>query len=280
MLGSCANAADNDAAPRPYAIPNTHVLSLPRAANGIDYELYVRASPRCTVERLCPAVYMLDAEYSFGIASLIAEHLEDRGQLQPLVLVAIAHPDKSHYRLNRSRDYTPTFTLEGGYGPNMQRESGGAPAFLDVIRRDIIPHIEGLYHVDPDRRGVIGHSYGGLFATYAFLTAPDLFDDALAVSPSYWYDDRVIFQIEAGAAERPHPGQIYIGVGSWEDQPPPNHPMVSLAQEMGEALSGRDDIDHLVRVFDNETHASIFPIVLSAGLRALYPPDIERDDDE
>lgn len=269
---ACASAEAQDA-PRPFAIPNTAVLAPPRAANGIDYELYVRASPACSPERRCTAVYMLDAEYSFGLASLIAEHLEDRGQLEPLVLVAIAYADKSQYRYNRSRDYTPTHTLEGGYGAQMQRDSGGGPMFLDVIRREIIPHIEGLYPVDPARRGIIGHSYGGLFSTYAFLSAPDLFTDAIAVSPSYWYDERMIFQTEAGAPERAVPGRIYIGVGSYEEQGPPNYLMVSLARDMADSLDGRADIEHAFKVYEHETHASIFPTVLSDGLRALFHPE-------
>lgn len=260
----------------PFTLPATEVRTLPTAANGIDYEIYVHASPACTPEAPCPAIYMLDAEYSFGLAALIADHLEQRGQLQPLVLVALAYQDKTQYRLNRSRDYTPIFSPDGGYGVQYQRLSGGGPAFLDVIADEIIPYVEASYPVTPAHRGLVGHSYGGLFASYVLLHRPDLFDRYLIVSPSYWYDTDYIFRLEA--EPRPplsRPTQAYFSVGSWEEQPENGHAMVSDLERLTDLLSAREDpnLELKADVEDDQTHASIFPIALSDGLRAMFWPE-------
>lgn len=264
------------AQPAPFALPDTEIHPLPTAANGIDYELYVHTSPACTQEAPCPAIYMLDAEYSFGLAVLIADHLEQRGQLQPLVLVAIAYQDKSQYRLNRSRDYTPIFSPDGGYGQDYQRLSGGGPAFLDVIAGQIIPYVEASFPVTPAHRGLVGHSYGGLFASYVLLHRPDLFDRYLIVSPSYWYDTDYIFRLEAEPhPPLSHPTQAYFSVGSWEEQPQNGRAMVSDMMRLTERLSARGDPNLEVKadLEDDQTHASIFPIALSDGLRAMFWPE-------
>ncbi len=278
VAGAPASAqSDEREAPPAFAIPGSAVHVLPTAANGVDYELYMRASDACTAETPCTAVYMLDAEYSFGLASLIAEHLEARGQLAPLVLVAIAYQDKSQYRLNRTRDYTPLHWPEGGYGEEAQTVSGGGPAFLDVLANEIIPFVEANAPASSAHRGLIGHSYGGLFATYALLEERELFDRALIVSPSYWYADGWIFAREAETHERAlgRESWAYLAVGSWEEQPENGRAMVSDLERMGDILQARDDANLAleVRVFEDETHASIFPAALSTGLRRLFSPD-------
>jgi len=260
----------------PFAIPGTEVVTLPTADNGIDYELYIRVPEACRDDAPCPALYMLDAEYSFGLSALIAEHLEARGQLRPVILVAIAYQDKTRYRENRSRDYTPVFVADGGYGPQYQTRSGGGPAFLDVIANEIIPFIEARTAAAPSARGLMGHSYGGLFATFAMLERPDLFTDFLIVSPSYWYDDGGYIPGLAAAhtENRPHETDAYFAVGSWEEQPENGRAMVSDLQAFVAGLEVRQDprLNTRLDVMSDQTHASIFPLALSDGLRALYGP--------
>ena len=259
-----------------YTIPGTRVLPLPTAPNGIDYELYLRVPEACTPQTPCPVLYMLDAEYAFGLSALIAEHLEARGRLRPVILVGIAYQDKTRYRANRTRDYTPVFVAEGGYGPDYQAQSGGGPAFLDVIANTIIPEVENRFPADPAARGLMGHSYGGLFATFAMLDRPDLFADFIIVSPSYWYQEGRFIPGLAAAhdAPRPHETDAYFAVGSWEEQPENGRAMVSDLQRFVAGLEAREDprLNTLLEVMESQSHASIFPLALSNGLRALYGP--------
>lgn len=66
---------------------------------------------------------------------------------------------------------------------------------------------------------------------------------------------------------------VYLGVGSWEEQPEGSYAMVSDLNAFAEALAAHDDPNLILetRVFDDETHASIYPAVLSTGVRHLFP---------
>ncbi len=267
------------AAQDPVALPDSAVIDLAPAANGVAYQLYVHTPPGYAESiRDYPAIYLLDAEYSFPLAVAIADHLTARGQMTPAVLVGVAYPDKTvrGYRANRSRDYTPTHVPDGGYGPEFQAESGGAAAFRDAFADAIIPFVEERYRVVANTRGLVGHSYGGVFAATTLLSRPDLFDRIISVSPSLWYDDGYAFALEAETRGDAlgDDTRIYFAVGSFEEQQGV-HLMVSEMRRFADALDARDDPRLTVAgadIFDNETHASIFPTALSTGLRKLYPP--------
>ncbi|MCB1575292.1 MAG: alpha/beta hydrolase, partial [Xanthomonadales bacterium] len=256
--------------------PDTQVVDLPKASNGIDYQLYVHVPPACkSVAKKCPVVYMLDAEYSFPLAATIVTHLSDRQRIPPLISVAIGYPDKSHYHLDRTRDYTPFFFAEGGYGAEMQKVSGGGPAFLKVIEDEVIPYVEKHYPASAEHRTLVGHSYGGLFATYAWIDAPSSFENFLIVSPSLWYANRKPLQAVAEACRESafaEERKLFLAVGSFEEQPENNRRMVSDLRAMNDELMrcGKRKVASRIEVFEDETHASIFPTALSTGLRAFY----------
>ena len=78
-FGAACAFADGVPAERPFALPDTQVVDLPKASNGIDYQLYVHVPPACkSVAKKCPVVYMLDAEYSFPLAATIVTRTGDR----------------------------------------------------------------------------------------------------------------------------------------------------------------------------------------------------------
>lgn len=286
VLLSCAPAASQENSGtemRQYAIPDTQILSLETASNGIDYELYVHVPSACREEgRRCPAIYMLDAEYSFALSAQIVTHLADRNRIGPVISVAIAYPDKSGYRLNRTRDYTPWFVPGDGYGPEYQKYSGGGPAFLKVVEEEIIPAVEAGFPVEKGRRTLVGHSYGGLFATHVWTKRPDIFDNYVIVSPSLWYaDQRPLREVaEACAANRAdgengRPARLLLAVGSLEEQPGRGRGMVTNLRQMRDMLAncpGRDVAARYLPV-EGETHASIFPTALSNGIRWLFHPE-------
>lgn len=259
-----------------YTMPDTEVVTLPASENGIAYRLYVRVPPACRgAGETCPAVYLLDADYSFPIAAEITRHLGDRERIPHLIVVSIAYEDISRdgYRTNRTRDYTPVFSPDGGYGAEYQLESGGADGFLSAIAEDIIPHVERHYPAGGPRT-LTGHSYGGLFALYTALTRPELFDQYIVVSPSLWYAEEFLFQYEAetGPPQRATAARFYLAVGEYEEQSPPSHAMVSELERFAERIGewGEDTAEYRLDVLDGETHASVFPRAFSTGIRSLF----------
>ena len=259
-----------------YSLANTSVIDLTSTSNGIDYQLYVHVPPACSApDAECPAVYMLDAEYSFALSSQIVSHLSDRNRVPPLISVAIGYPDKSQYRRFRTRDYTPYFHGDGGYSEELQKESGGGPGFLSVIENDIVPFVEETFAASDKERTLVGHSYGGLFALYAWITSPELFDNYLIVSPSLWYADGKPLADAAeacAASEFSKTRDLYLAVGEYEEQPQNGRTMVSdlnALQKILDACTARKTSTYL-RVFEDETHASIFPAALSTGIRKHF----------
>lgn len=261
----------------PFTLPETEIHSIDDAQNGIDYELYLKVPKECRARAAgCPVVYLLDAEYSFALAANITEHLADRNRIPNLIVVAIAYRDKTDwgYRFNRSRDYTPVFDPDDGYGERYQAESGGAPAFLDILKTRIVPYVEANFPAASRPRTLVGHSYGGLFSIYALLRDRALFENIIAVSPSLWYHDGWIFDYEARrvADNAGLRNRVYMSVGSFEEQPGNNRKMVSDLAAFGTRLAAWPDerIEYRIEVLDGETHASVFPRALSTGLRTLF----------
>jgi predicted alpha/beta superfamily hydrolase len=276
-LAACAQPATAHPTVEPsvalrFALPSTEVQSLHSAANGIDYELYVSLPPGYDSSTAhYPVVFLLDADYSFPIAHAATRHLTERQHLPPVILVAIAYGGELHYRLNRTRDYTPTFVATGGYGPEYQRVSGGAPRFLDFMEKELVPYVDAHYRTRGDRT-LVGHSYGGLFALWASLTRPTLFQRVLAVSPSIWYDDHLLMKLEAAqrSAGAPLPARMYLTVGGEEINEQVD--MVTDLRSFAARLQARHDAHLAVQseVVDGETHNSIFPGAVTRGLRWLF----------
>lgn len=281
--GGCASLPQGETGSvgsRSYCLPRTVVEPLRSAINAVDYALYVRpaANPPAGGKKP-PLIVTLDADYQFAIAANCLEHLAERAAQAPdAVLVSIAYDGRYAgrrlYRMNRTRDYTPIFQPDGGYGPELQTHSGGAPLFARVVGDEILPLVEARYGSDPNDRTLIGHSYGGLFGAWMLEAHPEMFSRYLLVSPSLWYGDRFI--LKPNGVDPPprltRPTRVYLAVGSREEQPENGKSMVSDLARFEAALAARGDPNLEVesRVFEDETHASIFPAAFSTGIRRLF----------
>src|ERR1700744_2606204 len=188
-----------------------------------------------------PVIYLLDADFSFALTQDIQRHTTDRGQEKEAIVVGIAYPgadtDLPTYERTRTRDYTPTHTPDGGYSAEIQKLSGGGPKFLDVLSDELLPYIDANYRTDPAQRMIVGHSFGGLFACYAMLTKPSLFHDYLVVSPSLWYDNRMMFGLAKTylATHKTLPAHAFYAAGSFEHNS--EHDMTTDLQNWNDLLN-------------------------------------------
>ncbi len=272
-------AAQTHGAAPPVTLPHSELHRLHSDTVGVDYLLYV-SLPRdyATHRERYPLVITLDADYAFPLTHAVVEHFVDRGNLPAMIVVSIAYDgardDIAVYRRNRTRDYTPTHTLEGGYGPEFQRHSGGGPKFQAFIAEELLPFLESTYRVKPGDRTLVGHSYGGLFGTYVLLTRPDLFSRYVLVSPSLWYDGKVAFAMEQAYADAHDDlrARVFFGVGSRENPPRTRLAMVDDLAELEARLQARRyrGLSVASRVFPDETHNSVFPAALTRGLRYVF----------
>lgn len=58
-------------------------------------------------------------------------------------------------------------------------------SLLSFIKEELLPQLRCMFDI-ADRVGIAGHSFGGYFASYAFLKVNVLFNTCIAISPAYW----------------------------------------------------------------------------------------------
>jgi predicted alpha/beta superfamily hydrolase len=77
-----------------------------------------------------------------------------------------------------------------------ETKSAEAEAFLSFVAGELVPYIEKNYRTRPYRL-LVGHSFGGLFAVYAMIARPRLFNAYIAADPSlYWNNQAVVERAE------------------------------------------------------------------------------------
>lgn len=89
---------------------------------------------------------------------------------------------------NRDRDFTPYSGMLGSDSTSLA-STGGGPAFLDFIVKEIFPYLEKNYKVS-EHKTIIGHSLGGLAVFQALLRHRSHFDNYLAIDPALGFDNQ------------------------------------------------------------------------------------------
>jgi predicted alpha/beta superfamily hydrolase len=124
--------------------------------------------------------------------------------------------------------------------------------------------VAGVLPVNPGREAVFGHSLGGLFVLYSLFRRPDAFASWLSLSPSIWWDDRVVLKGEAGFTRALQglawPPRLFVGVGGLEQPEGSPARMVDNAVELSArlgALAGPPGWRFASRVFEGETHTGV-----------------------
>ncbi len=251
-------------------LARTEVRYLASEQVGVTYRLYLSLPNNFSSEKSYPAIFLLDPEYSFAIAKNITDHLSERNDLEDVLVIGIGY-EVDNYRLNRTRDYTPSYTLEGGYSRELQKHSGGAQAFLDFMEKELFPFIEKQY-ASIKNKTLVGHSFGGLFTCWTLLHQPQLFDQYIAVSPSLWYDNRLIFnRIEKlQQSNQPLKERVFLTVGSHEVNS--RRSMVRDLNDFSKKLKEAkpEGLTLKTSILDNETHNTVFPRAFSDGLRYVF----------
>ncbi|MFF7293417.1 alpha/beta hydrolase-fold protein [Microbacterium sp. NPDC008134] len=210
-------------------------------------------------------LYVTDANAEFGIAVETA-----RLNAPGTMVVGIGYDDPGQgfaaSGVRRTLDLTPTEITA-------DVPTGGAPEFLDFLRSKLVPHIESEFHADPDDRALMGHSFGGLFATYALLHNDGLFDRFVIASPSIWWDDRTILDMEAAYSDANDAldARVFLSVGELEETTS-GFPMTSDMTNFARTLQSRayDGLELGATVFPDETHLSVIGAAFSRGLRFIY----------
>jgi predicted alpha/beta superfamily hydrolase len=260
-------------------LPGTQQYDVKSSVNGQEYRLYVAPpagySPGDTTHY--PVLYLLDGHFAFPAAVAARDYMGLVGALEHVIIVGIGNGEYTlpSWFAHRWRDYTPTgnTTIDTSYArqfnmPAKDVRSGGGPAFLQVLRTDLIPFIERTYRTSGDR-GLSGHSLGGLFTAFALFAAPDLFQRYGINSPSLWWNDSEMFAAEStfSATHTALPKRVLFTIGANEGTTmvPPMERFARLLGSRGYQGLVLDTV-----IFAGESHTSVGPATVARTLRVLY----------
>ncbi|GAA3521678.1 alpha/beta hydrolase-fold protein [Aquimarina addita] len=251
-------------------IANTDVKELISKFNNQKYQIKI-SYPKSYFQNkdiTYPVLYVIDAETNFGGVSYIVQRLIKDKLIPEILVVGIAYNTdyKNFYRL-RSRDLTPVEDKDLRMGNNDVDPTGGASKFSDFLEFELFPFIEKEFRTKQEDRAMYGHSYGGLFGSYAFLDKPHLFNRYLLLGPSLWYKDKLLVN-QASSKSLNFNKRIKLYMASGELDVRTNNYQEEFIQFLKQKNISNLKLES--EVIENETHRTIFGVGFTNGLRFIY----------
>ncbi len=216
-----------------------------------------------------PVIYLLDGsadEDFIHIAGLVQFYnFEWINQVPKSIVVGIAS-------VERQRDFTFPSTIE----EQKKRfpKTGHSDKFIAFIEKELQPFMANKYKATTDKT-LIGQSLGGLFATEVLLKKPALFNRYIIISPSLWWDNGSLLNLNSELLSEGFNQQtdIYVGVGK-EGLTPTEPPRVMEvdANLLADKLKGSKN-GHVKIFFDYlplENHATIMHQAVMNAFQHLY----------
>jgi enterochelin esterase-like enzyme len=218
--------------------------------------------------RRYPVLYMQDGQNLFDRATAFggvdwniqgaADPLIHSGDVEPLIIVGIYNAGKS-----RIPEYTPTKAPKLG--------GGRADRYAKFLLQEVMPFVQDQYRTlaDSSATGIGGSSLGGLVSLYIGLKDPQTFGKIAALSPSVWWNQRVILRLAAAANPQPRP-RIWLDIGTREG--PKIVPDVEQFRDLLLKKGWREDQDlHYERVEGAEHNEAAWAQRVGPFLQFLYP---------
>lgn len=239
--------------------------------NERSYELYI-SLPRNYSEHdsiRYPVLYYLDGAlsyYNFHGARIV---LDLTKEIENVIIVGIGSGiSRLRWYNNRQADYTPSHDAKIDLEDEVDVPSGGASKFLEIIKQDIIPFVDKQYKTTNDR-GVAGNSLGSLFVAYCLFKAPDLFNRYGINSPSFWWQDYEMIEMEKTFSKNNTDlkAKVFVSVGDLEgkEMVPP---MITFCYNL--KSRNYEGLKLNWKVFDGESHISVFSASVNRTLTVLY----------
>lgn len=248
-----------------------------------DYQLYIALPDSYRSTKLSyPVLFAVDANYAFPVVRNIVQRLHKHAGMEEVIVIGLSYAKGETGNHSRRRDYTPTVPRKNNYRadmPGVPPAFGEAAAYGKFLSAEVFPFIASQYRANMDRKVFIGHSYGSLLGLKMLLSEPRTFDHYILGSPSLWFDAGVMFDSEKdySAKYKDLPASVFFGIGGLERLAPgkkrssseEDADMVEDLRKFDAVLRSRryPNLKTTLRVFQDEDHASVFPMVLTHGIR-------------
>ena len=204
-----------------------------------------------------PVVYMHDGQNLFNPATAFGgqpwyaqdalNQGAESGAIREAIIVGVENT------ADRINEYTPT--------RDTGRMTGGrGELYLRMLVEEVKPLIDRSYRTLPGRGDtvLVGSSLGGLISTWAGVRRGDVFGHIGALSPSTWWDDRMLLREAAtlrGLATRPL--RVYVDSGDAGDSRDGVADTAMLADVL-RAAGYRDGVDLRYVMQPGATHNEVY----------------------
>lgn len=259
-----------------HVLGNTQLRTLPKAANGRDYLLYVALPSSYTKEtaKRYPVLYITDGYWDFTLVSGFYGNLNYDRVIPEYILVGIGFQGENpDYDTLRRYDLTPV--------PDPDQDpkgttSGHAAEFLGVLQKEIIPFVEKEYRVDPSYRVLGGSSLGGLFSIFTMYARPGLFQAHIAPSPAVTFAHDWLFDYEKqfAATGKALDTRLFM-TGAGEEWPDLIAGILRFNAQLSKRTYG--GLTYQWRLIDGERHAGTKAESYNRGVRFAFAPRAPRD---
>lgn len=217
-----------------------------------------------------PVIYLLDGsadEDFIHISGLVQfNSFEWINQVPKSIVVGIATVD-------RKRDFTFPTTIEND--KTRFPTTGHSEKFIAFIEKELQPFIDKKYRTN-NSKTIIGQSLGGLLETEILLKKPSLFNKYVIVSPSLWWNNGSLLDLDSEILKENFNQQtdIYIAVGK-EGLTPTEIPRVmevdaNLLAEKIKASKSKN-IKVYFDYFPEENHGTILHPAVANSFKFFYP---------
>jgi len=245
--------------------------------NGQCYKLIITLPSDYKPEKEYKILYYLDAWWlndlvqgCYRLKALSNKSLANN--MDELILVGIASVgNEKDWNKQRNMDFTPSkynlnVVMKWGEALLNDTTTGGAKEFLQFFKHQIITFVESNYKIESSSRGILGHSFGGLFGFYSYINYPELFSNYILLAPSIWWNNSELMQdMESIICKREV--KMFIAMGTSEHLML-KRPLAVLIEELKEAKNNK--LKMIYKQYENEDHHSLLPQSIYDGIEWLY----------
>lgn len=217
-----------------------------------------------------PVMYVVDGLMNFPLVSTsnLNQGLSYDPPMPEVITVGIDFIETDSVRdFKRAEYFTPVESEDEDYG----RVGGKADQYIDFLNHELKQFIHATFTVDTEREVLGGHSLAGLLSLYTLFTKPDSFDAYIAASPSIYWADEAIFDIEKNYVDEEASSKavLFMSVGTAED---PWGITLDYVSRMAERIKERSYHckKFKMKKFRRENHSSVIGPAFKEGGRFVF----------
>ncbi|MEP6645643.1 MAG: alpha/beta hydrolase-fold protein [Saprospiraceae bacterium] len=260
----------NATSPRPFVLGEIQVLDSKILGEKRILNIYLPDGYKTDDTVTYPVVYLLDGGADEDFIHVVGLYQFNSfpwiNRVPKSIIVGIANID-------RKKDFTYPTSIENDR--KKYPTTGHSENFIKFIEEELQPFISNTYKTNSSKT-IIGESLGGLLATEILFKNPELFNTYIIISPSLWWDNGSLLNIQSVILQKNFTElmKVYVGVGK-EGLVTGDFPHVMevdanlLADKLKTSESGSLKVyfDYL----PEENHATVAHQAVFDALKILYP---------